>query len=69
MGRARCTLESAAQEIGCPAPGWKVIATHPSSPVSIFLSPSPRINRRAAGGALQWCPLLSSLEAPEVSCP
>lgn len=57
MGRARCTLESAVQEIGCPAPGWKVIATHPSSLAPIFLSLSPA---PAAGGALQRCSLLPS---------
>lgn len=76
MGRACCTLESAAQEIGCPAPGWKVIATHPSSPVSTFLSLSPRTSscssahschrKHAAGGAPERCPLLPSLEAESI---
>lgn len=48
MGRAHCTLESAVQEIGCPAPGQKVNAAHPSSLAPIFLSLSPT---PAAGGA------------------
>lgn len=73
MGRAFCTLESAAQETSCPAPGWKVIATHPSSLVSIFLSSSPHTSsyspahsshcNHVTGGAPERCPLLLSLEA------